>query len=254
VILGVLVLYLNRADLAAIVVAAVGATAVERYRQSHRPRPLPLAATPREWWRAVDGSVGWRAATLALCLVGAASFVLTRTNAGPTALHVTPSTPPSTIGGGLLPLPAIHDEVANRAFALDGARFLVVRLPGASGADGRLGRFAARGFRWVGVLVKTTNLDRRGFDPNDLQYRLHDDRGEIYYPAVQGGTGPQSLSSPGLLRPMLTAESRLGFEVPANATGLALVFEPAIDGADQVRVRLPPAGHARGSGVGFSTP
>jgi hypothetical protein len=91
------------------------------------------------------------------------------------------------------------------------------------------------------VLIDTTNLSRHQFDPNDLDYRLRDQRGTVFYADVHGGTGPAYLSTPGLLRPGLTAESRLGFRVPPRTGAVTLVFEPVIGGPLQAHVNLPPS-------------
>jgi hypothetical protein len=60
----------------------------------------------------------------------------------------------------------------------------------------------------------------------------------VYHADVGGGTGPPSLSAPGLLRAGLSAESRLGFRVSRSIRRFDLVFEPSLGGSTQARVPL----------------
>jgi hypothetical protein len=60
----------------------------------------------------------------------------------------------------------------------------------------------------------------------------------VYHADVGGGTGPPSLSAPGLLRAGLSAESRLGFRVSRSIRRFDLVFEPSLGGSTQARVPI----------------
>jgi hypothetical protein len=224
----------------AVLAAFVIATALERHRQSARRRPLRLVDSPRAWRATLNATVGVPAAIVVLAL-GVAAVALERAHFG---LERTTTT---TGQGGAgtaegpaarLPRLAVRRYPPSLSFVLAGARFNVHPSPGALWAAQLRQRAAGRGQRWVTIAVETRNLRRRRFDPNTLAYRLRDRRGNVYHANVGGGTGPPSLSTPGLLRPGLSAESRLGFRVPRTIRRVELVFEPSIGGSVQARVPI----------------
>jgi len=241
------VLFADRLRLPALVVAVIAATALERHRQATRRTPLTLTGTPRAWRRTIETTIGLRAALLSAGLIAAAWLLLTHTPFGSESATVDAPPPASTgIGSTRLPALPIRSYQPGQSFSIEGATFRVIVNGSAPWAANLRSRSAGRGLRWLAVEVDTTNLSRRRFDPNDLDYRLRDKRGAIYYADVHGGTGPASLSTPGLLRPGLTAESQLGFRVPRSAGSFTLVFEPVIGGPVQVHVDLSPfRGHRR---------
>jgi hypothetical protein len=237
----VVVLLVDRPRLPSLVVAVIAATALERHRQAGRLRPLTLAATPRAWRHTIQTTIGLRAALLSASLLAAAWLLLTHAPFGSenTIVHAPPATSTAADSTRLPGLP-IRTYRAGQSFSIEGAAFRAI-LPSSAPFAASLRRsVAGRGLRWVAVQVDTTNLSRIRFDPNDLDYRLRDSSGAIYYAEVHGGTGPASLSTPGLLRPGLTAESQLGFQVPRGAGAFTLVFEPVIGGPVQVHVDLSP--------------
>ena len=243
----VVALLVDGARLSTVVVAVIAATALERHRQATRPRPLTLAETPGAWRHTIETTMGLRAALLCASLLAAASLLLTHAPFGSddTTVHAPP--PASTASGPtrLHALP-IRTYRAGQSFSIEGAAFRVIFNRSSPFAASLRSGVVGRGLRWVAVQVDTTNLSRRRFDPNDLDYRLRDRSGASFYADVRGGTGPPSLSTPGLLRPGLTAESQLGFRVPRSAGTFTLVFEPVIGGPVQVRVHLSPVrGHRR---------
>jgi len=235
----VAVLFLDGPRLSALVVAVVAATALERHRQATRPRPLTLTATPRAWRYTIETTIGLRAALLSASLLAAAWLSLTHTPFGSegATVHAPPAASTAVDSTGLPALP-IRTYRPGQSFSIEGATFRVTLNSLAPWAAHLRTSATGGGSRWVAVQVDTTNLSRSRFDPNDLDYRLRDRRGAVYYADVHGGTGPASLSTPGLLRPGLTAESQLGFRVPRGAESLTLVFEPVIGGPVQVHVDL----------------
>jgi hypothetical protein len=235
----VVVLLVDGLRLPALVVAVIAATALERHRQARRPRPLTLAATPRAWRHTVETTIGLRATLLSAGLLAAAWVLITHPPFGSDSTTVRAPSPVSAAAFSTRPpaLP-IRTYRAGQSFRIEGASFRVIFNSSTRFAANLRNSIAGRGVRWVAVEVDTTNLSRHGFDPNDLDYRLRDRSGAIYYPDVHGGTGPASLSTPGLLRPGLTAESQLGFQVPRSAGTFTLVFEPVIGGPVQVHVDL----------------
>jgi hypothetical protein len=237
----VALLFVDGLRLAALVAAVIGATALERHRQATRPRPLTLAATPRAWRHTIETTIGLRATLLSASLLASAWLLLTHVPFGSENTTVHAPAPASTaVGSTRLPDLPIRTYRAGRSFSIEGATFRVILNSSAPFAASLRSSVAGRGLRWVAVQVDTTNLSRSRFDPNDLDYRLRDRRGAIYYADVHGGTGPASLSTPGLLRPGLTAESQLGFRVPRSTGTFTLVFEPVIGGPVQVHVDLFP--------------
>ena len=236
---GVALLFMDGLRLAALVVAVIGATALERHRQATRPRPLTLAATPMAWRYTIETTIGLRATLLSASLLVAAWLLLTHTPFGSESTTVrAPPSVSTAVGSTRLPALPIRTYQPGKSFSIEGASFRVILNSAAPFASSLRSGVAGRGLRWVAVQVDTTNLSRRRFDPNDLDYRLRDRRGAVYYADVHGGTGPASLSTPGLLHPGLTAESQLGFRVPRSAGPLTLVFEPVIGGPVQVHVDL----------------
>jgi len=232
-------LFVDGLRLSALVVSVIVATALERHRQATRPRPLTLAATPRAWRYTIETTIGLRTALLSASLLSAAWLLLAHTPFGSENATVHAPLPAATaVASTRLPTVAIRIYRPGESFNIEGATFRVTLNSSAPWAAHLRGSGAGRGARWVAVGVDTTNLSRSRFDPNDLDYRLRDRRGAIYYADVHGGTGPASLSTPGLLRPGLTAESQLGFRVPRSAGPFTLVFEPVIGGPIQVRVNL----------------
>jgi hypothetical protein len=224
----------------AVLAAFVIATALERHRQCARRRPLRLVDTPRAWRATLDATVGVPAAVVLLAL-GAGAVALERARFG---LEQTTTT---TANGGAgtaerrgarLPRLAVRRYPPSRSFVLAGARFTVHPSPRALWAAQLRRSPAGRDQRWVTIAVETRNLRRHHFDPNTLAYRLRDQGGNVYNADVGGGTGPPSLSTPGLLLPGLSAESRLGFRVPRTIRRFHLVFEPSIGGSVQVRVPI----------------
>lgn len=235
----VAVLFLDGLRLSALVVAVMAATALERHRQATRPRPLTLAATPRVWRYTIETTIGLRATLLSASLLAAAWLSLTHTPFGSerATVHAPPAAS-TAVGSAHLPALPIRTYRPGESFSIEGATFRVILNSSAPWAAQLRSSAAGGGVRWVAVQVDTTNLSRSRFDPNDLDYRLRDKRGAVYYADVHGGTGPASLSAPGLLRPGLTAESQLGFRVPRSAGSFTLVFEPVIGGPFQVHVDL----------------
>jgi hypothetical protein len=243
----VAVLFREGLRLSALVMAVMAATALERHRQATRPQPLTLAATPSAWRYTIETTIGLRAALLSASLLGAAWLLLTHTPFGTEHATVRAPLPPATAAASTRPptLP-IRTYRPGQSFSIEGATFRATLNSSAPWAAHLRSSPAGAGVRWVAVQVDTTNLNRSQFDPNDLDYRLRDRRGAVYYADVHGGTGPASLSTPGLLRPGLTAESQLGFRVPRGVGSFTLVFEPVIGGPIQVRVDLfPLQGHRR---------
>jgi hypothetical protein len=235
----VAVLFVDGSRLSALVVAVIASTALERHRQATRPRPLTLAATPRAWRHTIETTIGLRAALLSASLLGAAWLLLTHAPLGSEGVTVhAPLSASTAVASTRLPVLPIRTYRPGQSFSIEGATFRVTLNSSAPWAAHLRSSAAGRGVRCVTIEVDTTNLSRSRFDPNDLDYRLRDRRGAIYYADVHGGTGPASLSTPGLLRPGLTAESQLGFRVPRNAGSLTLVFEPVIGGPIQVHVDL----------------
>jgi hypothetical protein len=219
--------------------AVLASAALERHRQARRPRPLTLAATPRAWKAAVETNIGAAEAAVVTLLVAAAAWlVLARPELGPQVARS-----PTLAGAGIhsapksrIPRVRVSRSQPGRWFTADSAKFRALANPREPWAAALVGRAGGRGLHWVAIEVDTKNLRRHHFDPNTLDYRLHDGAGNVYHPDLGGGTGPATLSSPGLLRPGLIAESRLGFRVPVSAERLMLVFEPALGASMQIHV------------------
>lgn len=216
-------------------IAFIAGTALERYRQGRRERPMRLSETPGLWVTVARDSVGVPAVLFAVGAVVAALGVLVLPSISPRQ----PDLPVDAIGGRMtdkstLPSLKVLRPALGTSFTVGGARFRVFHAESTTGERGRTGP----GRRRVRVGVTGQNLRRSRFNPNHLSYRLIDGRGNSYYPESSGGSGPPSLGETGFLRRRESARARLGFVVPSSARGLSLVFEPLPSGRVQVRVSL----------------
>jgi hypothetical protein len=213
--------------------AFIAGTALERYRQGRRERPMRLSETPGLWVAMARESVGMPATLLAAGAVIAALVVLVLPSISPTQ----PDLPVEATEGraadqSSLPRLKVLRPAPGSSFAVGGARFRVFRVESATSGRRRTG--SAR--RRVKVGVTGQNLRRSRFNPNHLSYRLVDARGNAFHPESSGGSGPSSLGETGFLRRGDTAQARLGFLLPPSARGLSLVFE--LPGG-RVQVRIP---------------
>ena len=222
----------------AVPLAVVAGATAERHRAGRRARPLTLAATPREWRRAV-AAVGWGYALAGVTAAAAAAMLLALP-----ALRERPPEPHAAERSAPRGAGSTSGEVElaryalGRTIRLAGASFRVSVPAAAPWVRTIRSRSPGKHAKWVLVGVEARNRGRRRFNPNALAYRLADARGNRYAPLVGGGTGPASLSTTGFLAAGERAQARLGFRVPRAARRLALVFEPVPDGSLQVRVPL----------------
>lgn len=228
--------------LLAVPLALVAGTAIERFRQGGRERPLSLADTPQEWKRtlAAVGS-GYALAALAATAAGVTVLALPVLEPEQPGNGASGAQPRAQRGSGPeLPKVTVLRHRPDTTIRVRGAHFTVFLPPAAEPwARAVRSRKGGGGASWVVLGVEGRNLARRRFNPNALSYRLRDARGNLFAPAVGGGTGPASLARTGFLERGEAAQARLGFRVPRPVgRRLTLVFEPVRDGSLQVEVPL----------------
>jgi hypothetical protein len=201
-------------------------------------RRLGLALPGRaEVIAGIGRTVGWPAAAAAAALVAASGLLLIGLGGS------TPQEPVGQARGGHLaaappPRLRIRVERADRSFRVAGASYRVTLERSAAWAREIRRRSPGPGWHWVTVAVHARALDRRGFNPTRLPYRLASTRGVGYVGTFRGGTGPRSLATRGSLRAGEAALVQLGFRVRDDARRVQLVFEDPHATDAQLRIPL----------------
>jgi hypothetical protein len=201
-------------------------------------RRLGLALPGRaEVIAGIGRTVGWPAAAAAVALVAASGLLLIGLDGSATREPVGRARG-GHAAAGPPPRLRIRVERADRSFRVPGASYRVTLERSAAWAREIRRRSAGPGWHWVTVAVHARALDRRGFDPTRLPYRLASTRGVGYVGTFRGGTGPRSLATRGALRAGQGALVQLGFRVRDHARRLQLVFEDPHATDAQLRVQL----------------
>jgi hypothetical protein len=222
----------------ALVAAFAAGIGLERFRHSFFPAPPTLRETPEAWKYVLRYEVGFTQLAIAGALIAAAVAVLLISfDSGEETATTGPAADIPSAG------PAADVEVRRegfgKTFSADGVRFEVSNEPAAEAAAGDL---AGPGEDVLGLSVEIENVDRKGFNPAELSYRLRDAAGTLYSPDRSTAAGSDSLVQLGKLPPGDDVDQQLLFVVPQDTGGLELEFEPTVNAALTVRVPL------RGSG------